>query len=48
MNFLSVIVIGSFGFANAPEGIKFDVRGVNLPILAEIINCQSVCSLINI
>lgn len=27
MNFLSVIVIGSFGFANAPEGIKFDVSG---------------------
>lgn len=27
MIFLSVIVIGSFRFANAPEGIKFDVRG---------------------
>lgn len=47
MIFLSVILIGSFGLANAQERIKFDVRG-NLPILAEIINCQSVCPLINI
>lgn len=48
MNFLSVIVIGSFEFAYAPEGIKFDISGFEFTNLAEIINCQTVCPLINI